>query len=97
MAELLRDYGPSGKTVFDFGTGTGVLAMIAAKTGRERGIEPPTMTRGVSRVRGPMRSATGSTWIALNSVTPESSARRTHSTCCSPTSSEVYLSLGYRR
>ena len=33
MAELLRDYGPSGKTVFDFGTGTGVLAMIAAKLG----------------------------------------------------------------
>ena len=36
MSELLRDYAPFGKTCFDFGTGTGVLAMLAAKLGASR-------------------------------------------------------------
>lgn len=33
MAEYLRDYPPAGKAVFDLGTGTGVLAILARLTG----------------------------------------------------------------
>ncbi len=33
MAAYLRDYSPFGKTCFDFGTGTGVLAMLAKLEG----------------------------------------------------------------
>lgn len=33
MAQLLRAHSPFGKTCFDFGTGTGVLALLAAKLG----------------------------------------------------------------
>ena len=33
MAQLLRERPPFGKTVHDFGTGTGVLAMVAARQG----------------------------------------------------------------
>ena len=33
MSTYLRDYSPFGKTCFDFGTGTGVLAILAKKLG----------------------------------------------------------------
>ena len=33
MCQLLHEFAPFGKTVFDFGTGTGILAMYAAQLG----------------------------------------------------------------
>ena len=51
MAQYLRERPPSGKTVHDFGTGTGVLAMVAARQGARRVVATDYDPRCVASTR----------------------------------------------
>ena len=55
MAQLLRDHPPRGKSVFDFGTGTGVLAMVASRLGASRVVATDYDPRCVESTRANAR------------------------------------------
>ena len=70
MAEYLRDYPPAGKTCFDFGTGTGILALLAKRLGAARVVATDVDPRCVRSTR----ANAARNGIALDAVSEGSEA-----------------------